>query len=462
MQAASEVRVEAAPMVSHILHESDDSSEQDPIDPAVSEALENGQDETSSEPKRGKRASAKTVRGITIEQLIPLFSLSLDKAARALGISATSLKKVRRRLFIDAWPYRKFREIDTQIENTKSNIATQASERQKRQQADHLNKLEQEREALVQQCLSNSHSRRMPAAAQPSPQFFAFDEQAVEAHERTKKARLDLDPSKLSRMEFQNWDAYAHGTFPTPENHSVAGMASYGSLTSSHPHEWVRYQMSGAQDGFSQPNSPTHLLSASLNTMSLQNPAMAAAAAAVAAGMPGYPPMMPSPTGSTVSSSAGHGREGDAIPASHRGQGIPPLPMGAFGHEAQYGASQTGYPSGPSAWPSAGPSSATIEAMHPLHNRPQQTMQRTSSAPDVLRYSGGQSAFGPRGGMSGHQQYSPYNAAAYDARYHGYNRGSPSGFSVYDQHQQHGYMPQTGPSFPRDAHFLNPQAWHRR
>lgn len=358
--------------------------------------------------------------------------------------------------------YLQFREIDNQIANTKTNINTQMSERQRRQQTEHLNKLEQEREALVQQCLTTSQARRMPATHaghQQQSQFFAFDEQDVEAHERSKKARLELDASKLGRFEYQNWEAYSHGTFPTPENHSVAGMASFGSLSSAHPHEWVRFhQMPGVHDGLSQPNSPTHLLSASLNTMSLQ-PAMAAAAAAAA----GYPHMMPSPAGSTASAGA-PGREADVMPPAHRSQSIGSLPMGPFTHDAQFGGSQTGYPSGPSAWPSAGPASAGMESMHSLHGRTPQPVQRTASAPDVLRYSGAQGGYGPRGGMSAHQQYPPYSATQLDAaRFHGYNRGTASGFGMYDQHhQQHGYMPQAGSSYARDAHFLNTQPWHRR
>lgn len=95
---------------SHTPHHAESKSEQDPCEPSMPEPVEeDGPKQPSSEQKKGKRASAKAVRSITIEQLIPLFSLSLDRAARALGISATSLKKVRRRLHIDAWPYRKVR-----------------------------------------------------------------------------------------------------------------------------------------------------------------------------------------------------------------------------------------------------------------------------------------------------------------------------------------------------------------
>lgn len=120
MEAVVEVRGEAAALAAHLNHESDSEadsgSEQDAYEPADLNGQDDGGDDQSGGPKKGKRASAKTVRSITIEQLIPLFSLSLDKAARALGISATSLKKVRRRLHIDAWPYRKVsRHFDTPV-----------------------------------------------------------------------------------------------------------------------------------------------------------------------------------------------------------------------------------------------------------------------------------------------------------------------------------------------------------
>lgn len=364
---------------------------------------------------------------------------------------------------------RQFREIDTQIANTKSNIATQASERQKRQQVEHLSKLEQERQALVQQCINTSQSRRGSSVHhQSAPQYFAFDEQEIEAHERTKKARMDLDPAKLGRLDYQNWEAYAHGTFPTPESHSVAGMASYGSIASAHPPDWVRFHMPGSHDGLSQPNSPTHLLSASLNTMSLQPVAVAAAAAAAAAG---YPPMMTSPAGSTASSSAPTGRDSEGMPTGHRHQAIGALNMPGYGHESQFGG-QGHFSAGPSGWPAvqaaSGPASAGMEAMHALHSRSQQPMQRTASAPDVLRgYSDAQGPYGSRSSMGGHQQYPPYGAAAYDAaRYHGYGRGSAPNYPMYDQHhhhhQQHGYIPQHSASFSRDAHFLNTQPWARR
>lgn len=107
-----EARLAPAMPGTHPLHQAEPSSEQDPCEPSIPEPLEeDGPEQPSGEQKKGKRASAKAVRSITIEQLIPLFSLSLDKAARALGISATSLKKVRRRLHIDAWPYRKVRRV---------------------------------------------------------------------------------------------------------------------------------------------------------------------------------------------------------------------------------------------------------------------------------------------------------------------------------------------------------------
>lgn len=78
------------------------------------DSAEEAEDEEAGEDRhraQGKRASAKTIRAITIEQLIPLFSLTLEKAAQALNISATSLKKVRRRLNIPNWPYRSVRPI---------------------------------------------------------------------------------------------------------------------------------------------------------------------------------------------------------------------------------------------------------------------------------------------------------------------------------------------------------------
>lgn len=365
-----------------------------------------------------------------------------------------------------AW---QFREIDNQIANTKNNIATQASERQKRQQVEQLSKLQQERQALVQQCISTSQSRRMQS------QYFAFNDQEIEAHERTKKARMDLDPTKLGRIDYQSWEAYGHGTFPTPESHSVAGVASYGSIASAHPQEWVRFHMPGHPDALSQPNSPTHLLSASLNTMSLQSlPPVAVAAAAAAAGFP--PPMMPSPSSSTASSSAPTGRDSEGMPPGHRHQGIGTLNMPPYGHDSQFGG-QGHFGAAPSGWPAvhaaSGPASSGMEAMHALHNRPQQPMQRTASAPDVLRgYSDAQGPYGSRGSMGGHQQYPAYGAAAaaaaYDAaRFHGYGRGSASNYPMYEQHhhhhhQQHGYMQQHGASFSRDSHFLNSQPWARR
>jgi hypothetical protein len=152
------------------------------------------------------------------------------------------------------------------------------------------------------------------------------------------------------------------------------------------------------------------------------------------------------------------------MPAAHRHQAISALSMPGYGHESQFGG-QGNYPAGPSGWPAvhaaSGPASAGMEAMHALHSRTQQPMQRTASAPDVLRgYSDAQGVYGSRSSMGGHQQYPPYGAAAYDAaRYHGYGRSPAPNFPMYDQHhhhQQHGYIPQ------HSASFLNSQPWARR
>eukprot|EP00276_Gloeochaete_wittrockiana_P018738 CAMPEP_0184345124 /NCGR_PEP_ID=MMETSP1089-20130417/13571_1 /TAXON_ID=38269 ORGANISM="Gloeochaete wittrockiana, Strain SAG46.84" /NCGR_SAMPLE_ID=MMETSP1089 /ASSEMBLY_ACC=CAM_ASM_000445 /LENGTH=162 /DNA_ID=CAMNT_0026675301 /DNA_START=63 /DNA_END=548 /DNA_ORIENTATION=+ len=80
---------------------------------------------------------------LTLDDLSPFFHLPINEASKKLGICATVLKKICRKIGISRWPHRKFKSVDMLIEKVKEEGGDDVAAK--------LEYLEETREMLIRQ-----------------------------------------------------------------------------------------------------------------------------------------------------------------------------------------------------------------------------------------------------------------------------------------------------------------------
>eukprot|EP01096_Ripella_sp_DP13-Kostka_P001023 TRINITY_DN11224_c0_g1_i1.p1 TRINITY_DN11224_c0_g1~~TRINITY_DN11224_c0_g1_i1.p1 ORF type:complete len:362 (+),score=175.34 TRINITY_DN11224_c0_g1_i1:132-1088(+) len=209
---------------------------------------------------------------LTLDDLAPYFHLPINEASKKLGICATVLKKICRKIGISRWPHRKFKSVDMLIEKVKEEGGDDMAAK--------LEYLEETREMLIRQ---------------PNLDFKSVVPKHIKTARKADISKTSREPRPLSSpvaRQTSSIPTTPSRPFFSPILAAVATPSSSSSSTSSssgsfHDQMMVHSQSFGQSspdtNSMDHPSSPNHFPSSPTSSAGSESPSYESSTSTAAA-----------------------------------------------------------------------------------------------------------------------------------------------------------------------------------